>query len=62
MNGTENAIFARGVIKRYGGASPSVALDRFDLQVAAGSVCGLLGPNGAGKTTALRIFATLLDL
>jgi ABC-2 type transport system ATP-binding protein len=37
-----------------------VALDGFDLAVAAGTVCGLLGPNGAGKTTAVRILSTLL--
>ncbi|NHC13855.1 ATP-binding cassette domain-containing protein [Motilibacter deserti] len=36
------------------------ALDRFDLAVPAGTVCGLLGPNGAGKTTAVRILTTLL--
>ena len=51
------AIQAEGLVKRYGDLH---ALDGFDLDVAAGSVCGLLGPNGAGKTTAVRILATLL--
>jgi ABC-2 type transport system ATP-binding protein len=53
----DTGIHARGLMKRYG---PKVALDRLDLDVAAGTVCGLLGPNGAGKTTAVRILATLL--
>jgi ABC-2 type transport system ATP-binding protein len=51
------AIQAQGLVKRYGDLH---ALDGFDLDVPAGSVCGLLGPNGAGKTTAVRILATLL--
>jgi ABC-2 type transport system ATP-binding protein len=50
-------IIAEGLVKRYGEAR---ALDGFDLDVKAGSICGLLGPNGAGKTTAVRILATLL--
>jgi ABC-2 type transport system ATP-binding protein len=51
------AIRAEGLVKRYGQVA---ALDQFDLEVPAGTVCGLLGPNGAGKTTAVRILATLL--
>ncbi len=35
------------------------AVDRFDLDVAAGTVVSLLGPNGAGKTTIVRMLATL---
>lgn len=62
MNGTESAILAQGVRKRYRGAADGAGLNGFDLQVTAGSVCGLLGPNGAGKTTAIRILATLLDM
>ncbi|GAA1855136.1 ATP-binding cassette domain-containing protein [Myceligenerans crystallogenes] len=49
-------LVARGLRKRYG---DTVALDGFDLEVAAGSVHALLGPNGAGKTTAVATFATL---
>lgn len=52
----ENAIEATGLVKRYG---DKLALDRVDLDVARGSVCGLLGPNGAGKTTAVRLLTTL---
>lgn len=62
QHGTELAIRASGVRKRYPGADEKWALDSFDLGVPAGTVHGLLGPNGAGKTTAVRIMATLLDL
>jgi ABC-2 type transport system ATP-binding protein len=50
-------VIARGVTKRF---RSKIALDRVDLTVAEGTVCGLLGPNGAGKTTLVRIAATLL--
>jgi ABC-2 type transport system ATP-binding protein len=53
----DTAVVAAGLSKRY---RDKAALDGFDLEVPAGSVCGLLGPNGAGKTTAVRIFSTLL--
>jgi ABC-2 type transport system ATP-binding protein len=49
-------IEARGLSKRYGDTQ---ALDRVDLEVAAGSILGVLGPNGAGKTTGVRILTTL---
>ncbi|WP_246222428.1 ATP-binding cassette domain-containing protein [Phytoactinopolyspora limicola] len=51
------AVVAEGVVKRFGA---TLALDRFDLVVPEGTVCGLLGPNGAGKSTAVRILSTLL--
>ncbi|MGI9821995.1 ATP-binding cassette domain-containing protein [Agromyces sp. Marseille-Q5079] len=53
------ALEAIGLRKRY---AKNVALDGFDLHVAAGTVHGLLGPNGAGKTTAVRCLTTLTDL
>jgi ABC-2 type transport system ATP-binding protein len=34
------------------------AVDRLDLEVAAGEIFGLLGPNGAGKTTTAGILTT----
>jgi branched-chain amino acid transport system ATP-binding protein len=43
---------ARGVVKRFGGV---VALDHFDLSVAASDIVGLIGPNGSGKTTFFNV-------
>ena len=39
------------VTKTYDGVT---AVDRLDLDIAAGETFGLLGPNGAGKTTTIR--------
>ncbi|MFZ4486095.1 MAG: ATP-binding cassette domain-containing protein [Candidatus Nanopelagicales bacterium] len=55
--GDEQAVFAEGVVKKFGDV---VALDGMDLTVERGQVVGLLGPNGAGKTTMVRILSTLL--
>lgn len=37
-----------------------VAIDRVDLEVAAGDFLALLGPNGAGKTSLIGMVASLL--
>ena len=42
------------ISKRFPGA---VALDRVDLEVAAGEIVGLVGENGAGKSTLMKILA-----
>lgn len=47
---------ARGVRKRFGDL---VALDGFDLRIAAGEIVGLVGHNGAGKTTFVEVVAGL---
>jgi ABC-2 type transport system ATP-binding protein len=47
----------RALSKRFGSV---VALDRVDVRVEPGTVCGLLGPNGAGKTTLLRVLLGLV--
>ena len=38
----------------------TLAVDRIDLTVPKGQICGLLGPNGAGKTTAIRMICGVL--
>jgi len=48
---------ATGLVKRFG---RTVALDGFDLTVAAGEIVGLVGHNGAGKSTFARITAGLV--
>src|SRR5437868_12950691 len=51
------AIDVRGMTKRFG---KRTVVDRIDLQVRRGEVCGFLGPNGSGKTTFLRMLCGLL--
>ena len=46
-----------GVSKLFG--KDVVAVDRIDLDVAAGKLVTLLGPSGCGKTTTLRMIAGL---
>jgi ABC-2 type transport system ATP-binding protein len=55
--GTESAIAAAGLTKRYG---KTVALRDVSFEAGAGTVTALLGPNGAGKSTVVRILSTLL--
>ncbi|MDR1968743.1 MAG: ABC transporter ATP-binding protein [Burkholderiaceae bacterium] len=51
------AIDVHGLTKRYGARA---VVDRVDLQVRAGRICGFLGPNGSGKTTTIRMLCGLL--
>jgi ABC-2 type transport system ATP-binding protein len=51
------AIAVRGLTKRFGART---VVDRVDLSVAEGRICGFLGPNGSGKTTTLRMICGLL--
>ena len=51
------AIDVRGMTKRFGHLT---AVDRVDLQVRPGEICGFLGPNGSGKTTFIRMLCGLL--
>ena len=43
--------------KDYGGFT---AVERLNLDIAAGDLFGFIGPNGAGKSTTIRFLATLL--
>ncbi|WP_062380032.1 ABC transporter ATP-binding protein [Demequina pelophila] len=51
------ALQLRGLSKRFGA---TVAVDRLDLDIPAGSFYGVVGPNGAGKTTTLSMATGLL--
>jgi putative ABC transport system ATP-binding protein len=53
-------IACREVVKKYSmGQTEIVALDRVDLEFAAGEFAGIVGPSGSGKTTLLNIIGTL---
>jgi ABC-2 type transport system ATP-binding protein len=47
----------RGLTKRFGDRT---VVDKVDLAIPAGSVCGFVGPNGAGKTTTIRMLLGLI--
>lgn len=53
----ELAIDVHGMTKRFGKLT---AVNRIDLQVRKGEICGFLGPNGSGKTTFIRMLCGLL--
>lgn len=53
----ELAIDVRDLSKFYG---KRAVVDKVELQVAKGRICGFLGPNGSGKTTTIRMLCGLL--
>jgi NitT/TauT family transport system ATP-binding protein len=54
------AVAVRGVSKVYGGSRSAVAaLDRVDLDVAAGELVCVVGASGCGKSTLLNLIAQL---
>lgn len=57
--GTELAIEASGLVKRYG--DDVVAIEEVALQVRKNTIHALLGPNGAGKTTTISVLTTLIE-
>jgi len=58
--GDPPALELRSLTKRYDDGT--LALEDFDLTVAAGAFFGLLGPNGAGKTTAISAVCNLIRI
>jgi ABC-2 type transport system ATP-binding protein len=54
------ALELRNLTKRYDDGT--LALENFDLEIAAGAFFGLLGPNGAGKTTAISAVCNLIRI
>ena len=53
----ENAVQIRGVRKTFG---TKIAVDRLDLSIPVGGLCGFIGPNGAGKTTTIRMIMSII--
>jgi len=51
-------ISCRKLTRRFG---EFTAVDRINLNVAAGAICAFLGPNGAGKSTTLKMLTGLLQ-
>jgi ABC-2 type transport system ATP-binding protein len=56
-NAASPAIDVRGLTKKFG---ERTVVDRIDIQVPRGRICGFLGPNGSGKTTTIRMLCGLL--
>ncbi|MEC9374497.1 MAG: ATP-binding cassette domain-containing protein [Planctomycetota bacterium] len=54
---SDAAIRIEGVTKTFG---TKVAVNKLDLVVPTGTVCGFLGPNGAGKTTTIRMVMSII--
>jgi ABC-2 type transport system ATP-binding protein len=51
------AVVTTGLTKEFAGRR---VVDRLDLTIPTGSVCGFVGPNGAGKTTTIRMLLGLI--
>ncbi|MDD2620255.1 MAG: ABC transporter ATP-binding protein [Syntrophomonadaceae bacterium] len=52
------AVTTEELSKKFG---DFIAVDKLNLHIEAGSVCGFLGPNGAGKSTAMRMLCGILE-
>lgn len=57
MNGSDLAIEAHGLTRRFG---PVLAVRSVELAIPHGRIYGFLGPNGSGKSTTIRMLCGLL--
>ncbi|MDZ8224485.1 MAG: ATP-binding cassette domain-containing protein [Nostoc sp. ChiVER01] len=57
MTQNDLIISTKNITKTYGQKS---VVDRLNLAVPSGSICGFLGPNGAGKSTTIKLLLELV--
>jgi lipopolysaccharide export system ATP-binding protein len=58
VTGARRHLAASELVKSYG---PRRVVDRVNLTLGVGEICGLLGPNGAGKTTTFYMLVGLVE-
>ncbi|MFD6857117.1 ATP-binding cassette domain-containing protein [Rhodococcus sp. NPDC060086] len=57
---TGESIRLDGVVKRYRGQTKP-AVERLDLEIAAGEIVAFVGPSGCGKTTTLKMINRMIE-
>lgn len=53
----EYIIEAKNLTRKFG---DFIAVDKLNIKIKPGEICGFLGPNGAGKSTAIRMLCGIL--